>query len=152
MVTTGNATGNAFVWRASTLVCLMLNQQGKYHESLTRLEDILQKQKRYFGLEIHASYEYTLGQLAQTAIRIGDRATNDERKLYLHKAELAYEELLNCRKQIYGEFYEGSLASLLSLTSLLGALMKDDEAIERCKEAFNICEFLLTQDREDRKV
>jgi hypothetical protein len=43
MVTTSSDKGNAFVWRASTLVCLMLNQTGKLEESLARLEEILLK-------------------------------------------------------------------------------------------------------------
>lgn len=53
----------------------------------------------------------------------------------LEKAELAYEELISIRKYLYGENYEGSLASYLSLASLLGAVDKTDEAIDKCKEA-----------------
>lgn len=33
---------------------------------------------------------------------------------------------------------------MLTLTSLLTALNKFDEAIENCKEAIKICEFILT--------
>jgi hypothetical protein len=63
---------------------------------------------------------------------------------YLGKAEAAYIELIAIRKHIYGEYYDGSLATMLSLCSLLGALGKSKEAIEKCKEAFKICEHLLT--------
>jgi hypothetical protein len=43
MIGSGTDQGNAFVWRASTLVCMMMNQQGKQLAALERLEDILKK-------------------------------------------------------------------------------------------------------------
>ena len=108
MIGSGTDRGNAFVWRASTLVCMVMSQQGKLDQSLDRLEKILSKQKAYFGLNQHASYEYTLSQLATTALKFAERQTDlFERQRLYEKAELAYKELIEVRRFIYGDKYEG---------------------------------------------
>lgn len=123
METTGQARGNAFVWRAKTLLCLMLNQSNRQAEAISILDDVLAKQKEYFGMKYHPSFEYTLGQIANASAK-----TNN-----YEKAEEAYTELIELRKETFGKHYDGILPSLITLVSLLGALNKQEEVVVRCK-------------------
>jgi hypothetical protein len=43
METTGQANGNAFAWRATILVALMMSQMGKIVEAVMTLEEVKQK-------------------------------------------------------------------------------------------------------------
>ena len=67
---TGQSDGNGFIWRAKTLESLVLTSQQKHSEALQLLQETLARQKQYFGSPTHASIEHTLGQLAQTAVKL----------------------------------------------------------------------------------
>lgn len=53
-------TGNAFIWRAKSLIAINLMEQQRLGDALNRLDAVLNDMKSHFKVDLHPAMEQTM--------------------------------------------------------------------------------------------
>ena len=117
-------TGNAFIWRAKSLIAINLMEQQRLGDALNRLDAVLNDMKSHFKADLHPAMEQTMTQMSG----IAQRLKNYEKAIDTTGA------IVQIRINEHGNDHDGVLVPLIKIATFQKILQQDDLMVETCRK------------------